>query len=78
MASHRGGSNSSKGDVFQSSPRLDPEAKKLAARRKRDDDYTDVRMNAFNKTLQDMIRQGQEALATKVSIEGEGAWVDED
>lgn len=62
---------------FEASPRLDPEAKKLAARRKREDDYADVRINAFNKTLQDMIRQGQEALATKVSVEGDGGWEDE-
>lgn len=68
-----------KGGTFESSPRLDPEAKKLAARRKRDDDYADVRINAFNKTLQDMIRQGQEALATKVSVEADaGTWEDDD
>ena len=70
------GTNAKSGS-FKESPRLDPEAKKLAARRKRDDDYADVRINAFNKTLQDMIRQGQEALATKISVEGDGGWEDE-
>jgi hypothetical protein len=80
--SHSGASTApsrvAKTESFQSSPRLDPEAKKLAARRKREEEFADVRMNAFNKTLQDMIRQGQEALATKVSVEGEEMWEDDD
>lgn len=66
------------------SPRLDAEARKLAARRKRDDDDTDYRIEAFNKQLQDMIRQGKEALGTTIEVEngeaegGEGGWEDYD
>lgn len=37
---------------------------------------TDVRISAFNKQLQDMIRQGKEALGT--TIEVEGTWEDDD
>jgi hypothetical protein len=34
----------------------------------------DERMSAFNKQLQDMIRQGREALGT--TIEVDGSWED--
>ncbi|KAI9152103.1 hypothetical protein HJFPF1_09326 [Paramyrothecium foliicola] len=62
------------------SPRLDPEAKQLAARRKMEERDADVRMAAFNKRLQDMIRQGKEALGTTIEIDsaGGGGWEDED
>lgn len=63
---------------LDSSPRLDDEARKLAARRRREDANADVRMNAFSKTIQDMIRQGQEALATTVEVEGDGGWENDD
>jgi hypothetical protein len=39
----------------------------------------DFRMAAFNKRLQDMIRQGKEALGTTIEVDGaEGGWEDED
>lgn len=62
------------------SPRLNAEAKQLAARRKMEERDADVRIAAFNKRLQDMIRQGKEALGTTVDVEIEGggdAWEDE-
>ncbi|KAL6913038.1 hypothetical protein ACHAPO_004989 [Fusarium lateritium] len=63
VASGRGGS-------AEASPRLTAEAKHLAARRKMEERDADVRINAFNKQLQDMIRQGREALGTTIEVEG--------
>ncbi|KAI5459752.1 hypothetical protein BGZ63DRAFT_359227 [Mariannaea sp. PMI_226] len=60
----------------EQSPRLDAEAKHLAARRKMEERDTDVRISAFNKQLQDMIRQGREALGTTIEVEGN--WEDDD
>lgn len=75
---HSGASTaSSRGapDDLQNSPRLDAEAKHLAARRQREERNADFRITAFNKQLQDMIRQGKEALGTTVEVEGEeGGW----
>ncbi|KAI0848011.1 hypothetical protein F5Y00DRAFT_239596 [Daldinia vernicosa] len=51
------------------SPRLDAEAKTLAAKRLQEEIEADMRMNDFNARLRDMIRQGKEALGTKVDIE---------
>ncbi|OAA58322.1 hypothetical protein ISF_06861 [Cordyceps fumosorosea ARSEF 2679] len=64
----------------EDSPRLDAEAKQLAARRKMEERDADVRISAFNKRLQDMIRQGKEALGTTIEIDDAGGddWVDED
>ncbi|KAL3953861.1 hypothetical protein ACCO45_011817 [Purpureocillium lilacinum] len=60
-------------------PRLDAEAKKLATRRKMEERDADVRIAAFNKRLQDMIRQGKEALGTTVEVDGgDGGWEDDD
>jgi hypothetical protein len=60
------------------SPRLNAEAKHLAARRHREERDTDVRIAAFNKQLQDMIRQGKEALGTTIEVDGggDGGWED--
>ncbi|KAK8051631.1 hypothetical protein PG993_003016 [Apiospora rasikravindrae] len=55
--------------VEERSPRLDPEAQELVARRLREERAEDARINDFNARLQAMIRQGQEALGT--SFEGE-------
>ncbi|KAI0109754.1 hypothetical protein F4814DRAFT_424516 [Daldinia grandis] len=76
-----------KGDSTQEvkdySPRLDTEAKTLAAKRLQEEMETDMRMNDFNARLRDMIRQGKEALGTKVDVEmhddmeGVGTWEDE-
>lgn len=59
----------------EDSPRLDAEAKHLAARRKMEERDADVRMATLNKQLQDMIRQGREALGTTVEVEGN--WEDD-
>lgn len=75
---------SSRGDASEpfhgDSPRLDAEAKHLAARRKMEERDADVRISAFNKRLQDMIRQGKEALGTTIEIDDAGGedWVDEE
>lgn len=64
-------------DDLDNSPRLTVEAKQLAARRHREERDTDVRIAAFNKQLQDMIRQGKEALGTTIEVDGEdGGWED--
>jgi hypothetical protein len=60
------------------SPRLDPEAKHLAAKRAMEERNADLRMRALNKQLQDMIRQGKEALGTTIVIDSTGGeWEDE-
>ncbi|PHH86499.1 hypothetical protein CDD83_10132 [Cordyceps sp. RAO-2017] len=52
---------------------------RLAARRKMEERDADVRIEAFNKRLQDMIRQGKEALGTTVEVNGgDGGWEDDD
>lgn len=62
------------------SPRLTDEAKRLAAKRRREEKDADLRMNDFNARLQAMIRQGKEALGTQIEVEGEGAagWESDD
>ncbi|KAK2022137.1 hypothetical protein LX32DRAFT_657920 [Colletotrichum zoysiae] len=63
---------------IRESPRLDAEAKRLAARRVRDEQDTDARINDFNQRLKEMIRQGREALGTKVEVDGDvGGWEDD-
>ncbi len=68
-------------------PRLDAEAKHLAARKLAAERDTDARIESFNARLRDMIRQGKEALGTtvEVDVEGggageevEGVWMDDD
>ncbi|KAI1451537.1 hypothetical protein F4805DRAFT_93721 [Annulohypoxylon moriforme] len=54
------------------SPRLDAEAKNLAARRLQEEMETDWKMNDLNARLRDMIRQGKEALGTTIEIDGDG------
>jgi hypothetical protein len=62
------------------SPRLDAEAKHLAQKKMAAERDADVRMEAFNKRLMAMIRQGKEALGTTVEVEmdGGGGWEDEE
>ncbi|KAK1509528.1 hypothetical protein CTAM01_01651 [Colletotrichum tamarilloi] len=65
-------------DSIRASPRLDVEAKKLAARRIKDEHDTDARINDFNQRLKEMIRQGREALGTKVEVDDDGCgWEDD-
>lgn len=68
--SHSNASVASGRTTTEESPRLTTEAKHLAARRKMEERDADVRINAFNKQLQDMIRQGREALGTTIEVEG--------
>ncbi|KAM0666514.1 hypothetical protein ACQRIU_004369 [Beauveria bassiana] len=79
-ASSRGDSGESHSPRKIDSPRLDAEAKQLAARRKMEERDADVRISAFNKRLQDMIRQGKEALGTTIEIDDAAGddWVDEE
>lgn len=63
----------------QGSPRLTDEAKKLAAKRRREEHESDVRINDFNARLKEMIRQGKEALGTTIEVDGDGGgWESED
>ncbi len=71
---------------IQASPRLDAEAKQLAQRKLAAERDTDMRVDAFNARLMMMIRQGKEALGTKVEVLDDGdidgyggtGWVDDD
>lgn len=81
-ASSRGGGGvpaEDAGTCCGDSPRLSDEARRLAAQRHRADRAAEVRMAAFNKQLQDMIRQGKEALGTKIEVEdaGDVPWEDD-
>ncbi|GAB1319464.1 hypothetical protein MFIFM68171_09674 [Madurella fahalii] len=53
------------------SPRLDAEARQLAQRKLAAERDADARVDAFNAKLLSMIRQGREALGTKVEVEME-------
>lgn len=49
------------------------EAKKFAAKMRREGKMADERIERLNDRLQDMIRQGKEALGSKVEVvDGEG------
>ncbi|KAK7927499.1 hypothetical protein PG985_004497 [Apiospora marii] len=56
--------------VEDRSPRLDAEAQRMVARRLQEERAADARINDFNARLQDMIRQGQEALGNSIEIDG--------
>ncbi|KAL2204775.1 hypothetical protein CC79DRAFT_1370588 [Sarocladium strictum] len=64
------------------SPRLDEEARRLASKRRHEERAADIRMTALNRQLQDMIRQGKEALGTTVDVEMDGgkggSWEDDE
>ncbi|KAH7324637.1 hypothetical protein B0I35DRAFT_406424 [Stachybotrys elegans] len=78
MASHRAPPPDDD-EVIDASPRLDAEAKKLASRRLMEERNADYRIAAFNKQLQDMIRQGKEALGTTIEVDSmDGVWEDDD
>ena len=64
-------------EAVDHSPRLDAEAKKLAAKRHRQEKKHDVQMDDFNQRLQDMIRQGKEALGTRIDVDEDEAWDEE-
>lgn len=57
------------------SPRLDAQARSLAAKRMQEEMEVDYRITDFNARLRDMIRQGKEALGTTYEVDGAGdAW----
>lgn len=58
-------------DGIRDSPRLTTEAKELAAKKRAAERDADAKMEAFNRRLMDMIRQGKEALGTTVEVEME-------
>ena len=53
---------------------MSPEALKLAAQIRRRDEEGERELGRFNKRLKDMIREGKEALGSRVEVfeEGEG------
>ncbi|KAJ4404219.1 hypothetical protein N0V85_004932 [Neurospora sp. IMI 360204] len=55
-------------DGLKASPRLDGEAKHLAKKKMASDRDADANIDAFNEKLLQMIRQGKEALGTKVEV----------
>lgn len=68
---------------IQDSPRLTAEAKQLAAKKMAAERDADAKIEAFNRRLMDMIRQGKEALGTTVEVEMElgaptAGWEDDD
>ncbi|KAB5555098.1 hypothetical protein GE09DRAFT_148711 [Coniochaeta sp. 2T2.1] len=68
-ASGKSGRRSAEGMV--DSPRLTAEAKQLAAKKLAAERDADAKMEAFNRRLMDMIRQGKEALGTTVEVDME-------
>ncbi|KAH7031371.1 uncharacterized protein B0I36DRAFT_363068 [Microdochium trichocladiopsis] len=69
-------------EVSENSPRLDKQARKLAAKRQQEERQTDIRINDFNARLQEMIRQGKEALGTTIEVDLDddgdvGGWEDD-
>ncbi|EHK45956.1 hypothetical protein TRIATDRAFT_292197 [Trichoderma atroviride IMI 206040] len=67
----------SRATEIDASPRLDAEARRLTSRRQMEERNADARMAAFNKQLQDMIRQGREALGSTIDVDiGDAGWED--
>jgi DICT domain-containing protein len=56
-------------DIQAASPRLDAEARQLAQRKLAAERDVDSKVDALNARLLSMIRQGREALGTKVEVE---------
>lgn len=52
---------------------ISPETARLLKRQAKQEKATDKAMSSMSKRLEDLIRQGQEALGTKVAVEGEDA-----
>ncbi|KAK3934646.1 hypothetical protein QBC46DRAFT_72861 [Diplogelasinospora grovesii] len=70
-------------DDIQASPRLTNEAKQLAHRKLAVERDAEARVDVFNARLLQMIRQGKEALGTRVEVlgddgDGGGGWEDDD
>ena len=73
---------SSAGVPSGASAYISPEAGRFAKRQAKQDRATDKAMTSMSRKLEDLIRQGQEALGTKISIEDDGTtdegFVDDD
>lgn len=66
-------------ESFEESPRLTDEAKRLAAKKIVAERDADAKMEALNYQLQQMIRQGREALGTTFEVDvGDGTSDDGD
>jgi hypothetical protein len=66
-------SNSNAHELVQdNSPRLDAEAKRMAAKRLQQEHQADLKMNDINAQIKAMIREGKEALGSTVEVEGGG------
>ena len=70
-------------DGLKASPRLDGEAKHLAKKKMAAERDADANIDAFNEKLLQMIRQGKEALGTKVEVlddrgGGSGIWEEDE
>ncbi|CAK7225783.1 hypothetical protein SCUCBS95973_005980 [Sporothrix curviconia] len=74
------------GIAVTESPRLNDEAKRLAAQNFAAEQESDAKMEAFNMRLQEMIRQGQQALGTTFEVDvddddggrgGDDYWADD-
>jgi len=66
---------------IERSQRLDPEAIALAQERLAVERDVDSKVDEFNQMLLNMIRQGREALGTKVEVEfldDDDKWVDDE
>ncbi|OAA66486.1 hypothetical protein SPI_01062 [Niveomyces insectorum RCEF 264] len=70
--SRRNSTNGAVVENIQDSPRLDDEAKRLAAQNLAAEKNADAKIEAFNLRLKEMIRQGKEALGTTFEIDGDG------
>ncbi|KAK0627541.1 hypothetical protein B0T14DRAFT_535322 [Immersiella caudata] len=79
MRRSRGAVDTIDADEIRASPRLDAEAKQLAQKKLAAERDTDLRVDAFNARLLSMIRQGKEALGTKVEVMDDvgGGWEDD-
>lgn len=67
----------SRATEVDASPRLDAEARRLTSRRQMEERNADARMAVFNKQLQDMIRQGREALGSTMEVDtNDAGWED--
>ncbi|KAG7287405.1 hypothetical protein NEMBOFW57_006916 [Staphylotrichum longicolle] len=70
------GTSAARRQAATTSPRLDAEARQLAQRKLAAERDADARVDAFNAKLLSMIRQGREALGTRVEVEEMGEEMD--
>lgn len=81
FASTRSANNSrpsSSSGVAQNNTYISPETARLLKRQAKQEKAADKAMSSMSRRLEDLIRQGQEALGTKFSVEGGGGVEDKD